>query len=121
MVVVALNRRRGLLETDVIEASEGGSADVLDGVIWNQELFLYQRERQCQEGGGSGSTDRVRLRSAHLPPHKNVVAVVQLLVVKVIRVEALGVLAKWLEFALQRDDEEVAGGKKRHEAIAFNQ
>lgn len=49
-------------------------------------------------------TDGVRLRSAHLPPHEDVVAAVQLLVVKVIRVEAFGVLAKWLELTLQRGD-----------------
>lgn len=47
-------------------------------------------------------TDGVRLRSAHLPPHEDVVAAVQLLVVKVVRVEAFGVLAKWLELTLQR-------------------
>lgn len=44
MVVVPLDRSCGLLETDVIEASEGSSADVFDGVIWDQELFLLQQE-----------------------------------------------------------------------------
>lgn len=104
MVVVALDRRCGLLETDVIEASEGGSADVLDGVIRNQELFLYQREDDVRGEMGLGQTEsqgRVRSRSAHLPPHEDVVTAVQRLVVKVIRVEALGVLAKRLELTLQ--------------------
>lgn len=49
-------------------------------------------------------TDGVGLRSAHLPPHEDIVAAVQLLVVKVVRVEAFGVLAKWLELTLQRGD-----------------
>ena len=42
MVVVALDGGGGLLEADVVEASEGSSADVLDGVVWNQELFLQE-------------------------------------------------------------------------------
>lgn len=56
MVVVPLDRSCGLLETDVIEASKGGSADVFDGVVWDQELFLLQPGRQSEavRRGGSG-------------------------------------------------------------------
>lgn len=35
VVIVALNGGRGLLEADVVEASEGSAADVFDGVVWN--------------------------------------------------------------------------------------
>lgn len=34
MVIITLYSRCGLLETDVIEASEGGTADVFDSVVW---------------------------------------------------------------------------------------
>lgn len=47
MVVVALDGRGGLLEADVVEASEGRAADVFDGVVRYQELLL----------GGDGGTD----------------------------------------------------------------
>lgn len=35
MVIIPLDSGRGLLETDVIEASEWGTADVFDSVVWN--------------------------------------------------------------------------------------
>lgn len=40
VVVIALNGGGGLLETDVVETCKGGAADVFDGVIGDQELFL---------------------------------------------------------------------------------
>lgn len=40
MVIIALDSGGGLLETDVVETSKGGAADVFDGVIRNQELLL---------------------------------------------------------------------------------
>lgn len=40
VVVIALNGSGGLLETDVVETCKGGAADVFDGVIGDQELFL---------------------------------------------------------------------------------
>lgn len=40
MVIITLDGCGGLLETDVVETSEGGTADVFDGVIWDQELLL---------------------------------------------------------------------------------
>lgn len=48
VVVVPLNRSGGLLETDVVEASKRRSADVFDGVIWNQELFLLQQGNKVE-------------------------------------------------------------------------
>lgn len=46
MVVVALYGGCGLLEADVVEASEGSATDVFDRVIWNQKLLLDQRTEQ---------------------------------------------------------------------------
>lgn len=40
MVIVALNGRRGFLKADVVESSEWSTADVLDGVVGYEELFL---------------------------------------------------------------------------------
>ena len=40
MVVVALDGGGGLLEADVVEASEGRTADVFDGVVRYQKLLL---------------------------------------------------------------------------------
>lgn len=40
MVIIALDGGGGLLETNVVETSKGGAADVFDGVIWDQELLL---------------------------------------------------------------------------------
>ena len=63
MEVVALHRRSGLLEADVVEPGEGGPADVLDGVIGHQKVLL--------------------------PPHEDEVGLVQGLVVEGVRVEGL--------------------------------
>lgn len=49
VVIIALDAGGGLLETDVVETSEGGPADVFDGVIWHQELLLTA-ERMKKEG-----------------------------------------------------------------------
>lgn len=57
MVVVPLDRSCGLLETDVIEASKGGSADVFDGVVWDQELFLLQPEDRVELSGEEARAD----------------------------------------------------------------
>lgn len=35
VVIVPLDGGCGLLETDVIEAGKGGTADVFDSVVWN--------------------------------------------------------------------------------------
>lgn len=35
MVIVPLDGGCGLLEADVIEASEGGAANVFDSVVWD--------------------------------------------------------------------------------------
>lgn len=40
MVIIALDGGGGLLEADVVETSKGGTTDVLDGVIRDQELLL---------------------------------------------------------------------------------
>lgn len=44
MVIVALDGGCGLLETDVIEAGEGGATYVFDSVVWNEELLLREQE-----------------------------------------------------------------------------
>ena len=44
VVIVSLDGGSALLEADVVEASERGSADVLDGMVWYQEVFLEDRE-----------------------------------------------------------------------------
>ena len=75
MVIVALNRRLRLLETNVVEPGERGATDILDGVIRHQEVLL--------------------------PPHKNVVRVRERLIIEVVRVESFGVLRKGRKFALQ--------------------
>lgn len=46
MVIVALYGGCRLLEADVIEPSEGRTADVFDRVVRDQELFLHT------DGGG---------------------------------------------------------------------
>lgn len=46
MVVVALNGRCGFLEADVVESSERCTADVLDGVIWDEELLLEAKTKR---------------------------------------------------------------------------
>lgn len=77
MIVVALHFRLRLLEADVVEAGKRGSVDVFDGVIGHQKVFL--------------------------PAHEHVVAALQAIVVKVVRIERfLKVGAERREFALQR-------------------
>ena len=63
------------MEANVIESGERSSADVLDGVIRDQKVFL--------------------------PPHKDEIRLVQRLVVEVVGVKRLGVLVKRIEFALK--------------------
>lgn len=46
MVVVPLYGGCGLLEADVVETSEGSTADVFNGVIRDQELLLWRRIQQ---------------------------------------------------------------------------
>lgn len=41
MVIVALYGGRRLLETDVVKAGKGSTADVLDRVVRDQELLLH--------------------------------------------------------------------------------
>lgn len=75
MIVVALHFRLRLLEADVVEAGKRGSVDVFDGVIGHQKVFL--------------------------PAHEHVVAALQAIVVKVVRIERfLKVGAERREFAL---------------------
>lgn len=57
MVVVALNGRCGFLEADVVESSERCTADVLDRVVWDEELLLEAQTRgpmanEAFSGGG---------------------------------------------------------------------
>lgn len=86
MVIVPLNRGRGLLETDIIEAGKRGAADVFDSVIWDQKLLLLEQENTAGVlGRGSDRGDKRQvIFSANLPPHEDIVAVVQFFVVKVI-------------------------------------
>lgn len=49
MVVVALNGRCGFLEADVVESSERCTADVLDRVVWDEELLLEMRRPIANE------------------------------------------------------------------------
>lgn len=56
MVVEPLDGGCGLLEADVIEAGEGSAADVLDGVVWDQELFLWKTKAKPFRRGRSGQT-----------------------------------------------------------------
>ena len=42
VVVIPLDGSRRLLETDVVEASEGRAADVLDRVVRHQEVLLHR-------------------------------------------------------------------------------
>lgn len=75
MIVVALHFRLRLLEADVVEAGKRGSVDVFDGVIGHQKVLL--------------------------PAHELVVAALQAIVVKVVRIERfLKVGAERREFAL---------------------
>ena len=46
---------------------------------------------------------------AHLPPHEDVVRILQLLVVKLIRVEGLRILVEGLELALDFSDQNEYG------------
>lgn len=46
MVVVALNGRCGFLEADVVESSERCTADVLDGVVGDEELLLEAQTKR---------------------------------------------------------------------------
>lgn len=68
MVVVALYLGLLLLKTDVVEAGKRGTINLPYRVIGHQEVLL--------------------------PPHKHVIAARQPVVVKVVRVEVLGKLAK---------------------------
>ena len=46
MIVVALDGAGRPLKADVVEAGKRGSSDVLDSVIWDQEVFLAQTSTQ---------------------------------------------------------------------------
>ena len=63
------------MEADVVEAGKAGAHNVFDGVVGDKEVLL--------------------------PPHEDVVRLVQCVVVKVVGVEGLGVLVEGDEFALQ--------------------
>ena len=54
MVIVALDSSCGLLKADVVEACEGGTADVFDGVVWNQKLLLAVQDKTS---GGQSSAE----------------------------------------------------------------
>lgn len=108
VVVVALNHCCGFLEADVIESGKRCAADVFDCVVGDQELLL---EASGAESGRSywdsvpdvscvtyGSSSIYTV--PHLPPHENIVRVLQVLVVKIIRVERLCILVEGLELAL---------------------
>lgn len=113
VVVIALNSGGGLLETDVVEPCKGGAADVFDGVIGDQELLL----------GAAGQGEGRRLAAqttrdgekrcvfgnkwkTNLPPHEDVVAAFQGVVVKVVRVEAFCIFVKRLKLALEGNMQE---------------
>lgn len=84
MVIVSLNSGRGLLETDIIEAGKRGSADVFDSVIWDQKLLLLEQEAGVLGRSSGRGAKRQVIFSANLPPHEDIVTVVQFFVVKVI-------------------------------------
>lgn len=106
VVIVPLNRGRGLLETDIIEAGKRGAADVFDSVIWDQKLLLLEQEDTAGvlERGSNRGDNRQVMFSANLPPHEDIVTVVQFFIVKVIWVEAFGVFVKSLKLTLWRGD-----------------
>lgn len=61
MVIVALYGGRRLLETDVVKAGKGSTADVLDRVVRDQELLLHM-------DGDGGSALGAPAPQASLPP-----------------------------------------------------
>lgn len=73
MIVETLDGCCGLLEADVVETSKGSAADVFDCVVWDKKLLL--------------------------PSHEDKVTVLEVFVVKVVRVKAFRVLIKCLELA----------------------
>ena len=75
MEVVAFDAWVWLLETDVVEAGEGGAVDVLDGVIWHEKVLF--------------------------PAHENEVCLFQRIIVEVVGVERLAVLVECNELTLK--------------------
>lgn len=104
MVIVPLDSSCGLLEADVIEASKGGAANVFDRVVWNKKLLLRAQGKKVEVRPSSKHEERVmRVKlCTNLPPHEDVIAVVQRFIVKVIRVEASGIFVKRLKLALKK-------------------
>lgn len=49
MVIVALDSSCGFLKADIIKASERGSADIFDGVVWNEKLLLKMQEQKTSK------------------------------------------------------------------------
>lgn len=75
MVVISFYSGFGFLEAYVIKSSKRGAADVSNSVIGYEKVFF--------------------------PPHKHIIGIAQLSIVKCIRIEALYVLIKLREFALK--------------------
>lgn len=75
MIIKALYRGSRLLEANVIESCKGGTVNVLDCVIRNQEVLF--------------------------PPHEHKVRPLQCLVIERVGVERFGILAERFKLALQ--------------------
>ena len=73
--VVTLYARGRLLEADVVEPSKAGTVDILDGVVRHKKVFF--------------------------PSHKHIIRLLELFVVKTIRIEVLCILVEGQEFALK--------------------
>lgn len=109
VVVVALDGCCGFLEADVVESSKGRAADVFDSVVGDEELLL----RRVGDGEGSSEANYCKIRSGsiwaapYLPPHENIVRVLQILIVEIIRVERLCILVEGLELALDTKNKRI--------------
>ena len=79
MVIVAFDGSRTFLEANVIESGKAGPADVLYGVVRDEEVFF--------------------------PSHENVICFLHHVVVKRVRVKSFSVLVKRNKLALQSEKE----------------
>jgi len=117
VVVVAFNCCCGFLEADVVEASKGSAADVFDRVVRDQKLLLKRGERHEKEQKQQVKGKHTKLIkpvvpsesqvASYLPPHENIVRVLQILIVKLVRVERLCVLVEGVELALDVTSKEI--------------
>lgn len=82
VVVVALDRCCGFLEANVVKSSKGSATDVFDCVVRDKELLLMMQNRpEITNGMASRSYEKT---TTHLPPHKNIVGICKILIVKII-------------------------------------